>query len=68
MSGKKAAEDVRVEHVPREGVSLDQGQNASVTAVSGPEALSALMDGELSAFEYRRLIDHRWRKEGHHEE
>lgn len=57
LSGKKAAEDVRVEHVPREGVSLDQGQNASVTAVSGPEALSALMDGELSAFEYRRLIN-----------
>jgi len=27
----------------------------SSTAVSGPEALSALMDGELSAFEYRRL-------------
>lgn len=37
-------------------MSQDKHQKASNEAVSGPEALSALMDGELSAFEYRRLI------------
>lgn len=37
-------------------MSQDKHQNATNEAVSGPEALSALMDGELSAFEYRRLI------------
>lgn len=37
-------------------MSHEKHQPASTEAVSGPEALSALMDGELSAFEYRRLI------------
>lgn len=37
-------------------MSHDKHQSASTEAVSGPEALSALMDGELSTFEYRRLI------------
>ena len=37
-------------------MSHEKHQPVSTEAVSGPEALSALMDGELSAFEYRRLI------------